>query len=99
VEGNDDTTDATDEINDPYGNSGKLIAADNPGIGIAHSAGSDNDTYELRLHFREFARLEIAGTWYRISDYFLWKYHIKFKKVAGKWINDGSAITNDNEGF
>jgi hypothetical protein len=98
VEGNDDTS-VIDEINDPYANSGKLIGLDTPGVGIAHSAGANNDTFEWRLHFREFTRLEIGGTWYRISDYFPWRIHLKFKKVSGKWVNDGSNQAKDNNGF
>jgi hypothetical protein len=98
VEGNDDTS-VIDEINDPYSNSANLIGIDTPGIGIAHNAGADNDTFEFRFHFREFTRLELQGTWYRISDYFPWRIHIRFKKVAGKWVNDGSNQAKDNNGF
>jgi hypothetical protein len=55
VEGNDDRA-TGDENNDPYANGGILRGFDSPGVGIAHSAASNGDTFEWRLHFREFTR-------------------------------------------
>ena len=98
VEGNDDRG-TGDETNDPYSSGGVLTGTDAPGVGIAHAAASNGDTFEWRLHFREFTRLEIEGTWHRISDDYLWRIHLKFKKVTGKWTNDGSNKALDNSGF
>jgi len=97
VLGNDDSS-TGDENNDPYNNS-VLKGVDRPSLGIAHSAASNGDTYEWRLHFREFTRLELEGVWHRISDDFLWRIHLKFKKDNGKWINNNSARALDNNEF
>lgn len=98
VEGNDDRG-TGDENNDPYTNGGVLSGFDRPQTAVVHSAGAEDDTYEVRFHFREFTRLEIEGTWYRISDFYLWRIHMKFRKVGGLWINDGSTTALDNSGF
>ncbi len=98
VEGNDDRS-TGEETNDPYNNSGKLTGEDNPTISALHGAGNNGDTIELRLHFREFTRLEIEGSWYRISDYYLWRIHIKMIKSGGVWINNGSNKALDNNSF
>jgi len=66
---------------------------------MTHAKGANGDTVEWRLHFIEFTRLELNGTWYRISDDFPWRLHIKMKKVAGKWTNDGSSKAKNNAGF
>ena len=100
VAGNDDAG-VGDEDNNPYSapHIGKLWGIDRPSRGIKHSEGSNGDTVEWRLHFREFARLEINGKWYLISDYFPWRVHYKLKKASGKWRNDGSSKATDNTGF
>ncbi|MFY9611422.1 MAG: hypothetical protein WAU45_22780 [Blastocatellia bacterium] len=98
VEGNDDRS-TGDENNDPYNNTGKLNGEDKPGLPALHGAGNEGHAIELRLHFREFARLEIAGSWNRISDYYLWRIHFKMRKSNGKWINNGSNKALDNTGF
>jgi Bacterial Ig-like domain (group 2) len=97
VEGNDDRS-VGDETNDPYTNT-VLTGSDRPQTGIKHSAGIDSDTYEARLQFKEFTRLEIEGTWYRISDYYLWRIHLKFVKAGGVWTNNLSDKALDNNGF
>jgi hypothetical protein len=98
VEGNDDRG-TGDETNDPYANSSKLTGSDTTNLPVAHSKGSDGNTIELRLHFREFTRLEIQGTWHRISDYYLWRIHIKLQKSSGKWVNNGTDKALNNDGF
>jgi hypothetical protein len=104
AEGNDDTTTGSnltppEEINDPYNNNQILYGRDSPRIGLTHRSGVNGNTFEVRIHFREFTRLEIAGTWYRISDFYLWRRHFKFKKNNGLWENDGSSKALDNAGF
>jgi len=98
VEGNDDRS-TGEENNDPYSNSSKLNGEDKPTISALHGVGTNGQTIELRLHFREFARLEIAGSWYRISDFYLWRVHFKWIKSSGKWVNNGSNKALDNNGF
>ena len=56
IVGNDDRT-PNEETNDPYTNGGRLTGTDSPGMGIANSAGAYGNTWERRLHFREFARV------------------------------------------
>ena len=98
VEGNDDRS-TGDETNDPYANSGVLTGSDRPTMLLRNSTGSDNDTFEVRLAFKEFTRLEIAGKWYNISDYYLWRFYAKFKRVGGVWTDNGSSGALDNAGF
>jgi hypothetical protein len=98
VEGNDDRA-TGDEHNDPYSNGGILHGFDSPGVGVAHSAAANGNTFEWRLHFREFTRVELDRTWHRISDFFPWRIHLKFRKTGGKWVNDGTNKATDNSGF
>lgn len=98
VEGNDDAL-VLNENNDPYTNNGILTDRDRPIYGIVDRAGANGDTYEAHLHFRQFTRLEIEGTWTRISDDFLWRIHLNFIKVNGFWENNGSNKALDNAGF
>jgi hypothetical protein len=98
VEGNDDRA-TGDENNDPYTNVGILTGFDSPAHGSVHKAGADGDTWEWRLNFREFTRVELAGVWHRISDFFPWRISIKFKRVAGKWVDDSTNKATDNNGF
>jgi hypothetical protein len=100
--GNDDTTtgDApTGEDNDPYSDSGTVKGTDQPGIGMPHNTGSNGDTFELRFHFIEILRVNLDTKWYRASDDFLWRMHFKYKRVSGKWIDNGSSQEFDNAGF
>ena len=84
---------------DPYSDDGLLGGWDFPQLPVAHSKGAANNEIELRLHFREFTRLEIEGTWFRISDYYLWRIHLKLRKTNGKWVNNGTTKALDNNGF
>jgi hypothetical protein len=98
VTGNDDRT-PNDETNDPYTNGGLLTGSDSPGMGIDNSAGANGDTWERRLNFREFTRVELAGTWHRCSDFFPWRIYVKFRKAGGKWVDNGTDKATDNAGF
>jgi len=105
------------EDNNPYDNTfhGKLHTQDLPKIGIRQVDGRVGDTVELRMQFRDFARLQIGGKWFVISDDFLWRLDAKLKKadeVADNmdydgdgikngvfWIDNGSNYGADNDGF
>jgi len=101
VIGNDDTTPNDPEDNDPYSspNIGQLTGSDAPSSPMRHSTGSDGDTFEVKYHFGEFARLELVNTWYRISDFVDWRAHYKVKRVNGQWTDDGSSAAADNSGW
>lgn len=104
VVGNDDTSTGTnltppEETNDPYSNNGILTGRDEPITAITDRAGVDGNTFESRLQFIEFTRLEIEGAWYRISDFYPWKFHRKLKKVNGVWLNDNSVLALNNSNF
>jgi hypothetical protein len=101
VVGNDDAGTGDPEDNDPYNNPnrGKLTGTDRPKRTLPHSVGADGDTMEWRLHFLEFTRLEIQGKWYKISDDFPWRTHIRMRKAAGKWVDNGSLKALNNDDF
>jgi len=116
VTGNDDRG-TGDEDNNPYDatNHGKVRGRDKPGPTIRHAEGAVGNTVELRLHFLEFARLELGGNWYRISTHQPWRLHAKFKKADEAvdnidynsdgdkldkvWIDNGSSTAIDNSGW
>jgi len=95
-EGNDDRA-TGDENNDPY--AAAMTSTDTPSMPADHSAGADGDTVEVRLHFREFVRLEINRRWWVISHHFPWRMHFRMRKAAGRWVDDGSDAATDNAGF
>jgi len=97
--GNDDTTTGDPENNDPYNNNGKVTSVDNVGVTMLHSTGVEDDTFERRLHFTEFLRVNLGDQWYRASDAELWRSHFKFKRDANVWRDDGSTQARDNTGF
>lgn len=116
--GNDDKG-VADEDNDPYtvgfAPIGAILAQDAPTRIILDADGAVGDTFELRLHFREFARVLLDTNWYRISNYQLWRIHHRGIKadesVDGTdydgdgnqtdvfWIDNGTTIALDNAGF
>jgi hypothetical protein len=98
VVGNDDSS-TNDETNNPYANAGVLTSRDNPADDITQGLGVNGDVFEKRTHFGEFARVELDGHWYRISAFHDWRQHLLFRKVAGRWANNGSNIAEDNAGF
>jgi hypothetical protein len=100
VIGNDDRR-TDDEDNNPYStNIGKLTGSDTVQFVMRNSTGADNDTFEVRFHFGEFARLELGTTWYYINDDFNdWRTHFKIKRVSGAWTNNGSSSAADNTGW
>ena len=96
--GNDDTH-TGDETNDPYANGGVCTATDDPLMLLAHSTGSNGDTFETRFQFHEFLRVNLDSQWYRASDFSLWRFHARFRRVSGAWTNNGSTFARDNNGF
>ncbi|MHC4475352.1 MAG: hypothetical protein ACYTEL_06895 [Planctomycetota bacterium] len=44
-----------------------------------------------------FARLNIGGTWYGISGWYLWKVHFKFKKQNESESAYGLDFNNDGD--
>ena len=100
VEGNDDTRGVQDEDSNPYerpgipgqGTTGTLRSTDRPEVPFLdvhdHSGnvpGEEGDTYRLRNQFREFVRVQLGSTWYRCSDFGLWRHHVNAKRLQGRW--------------
>ena len=77
--GNDDAG-TRDENNDPYGNGGVIRSSDRPTRSFHLQGGGAGSTYDNDTSFEEFARLEIDGTWYLISDPEPWFVHFIFNK-------------------
>jgi len=97
--GNDDTTDHDPENNDPYGNAGVVTGHDDPQMPFNNATGADGDTFEVRMQFKEFLRVNLDTTWYRASDFSLWRFHAAFRRAGGAWTNNGSSFARDNAGF
>lgn len=100
TEGNDDVS-QTLETDDPYSpaTSATLKGQDTVGRSWSGTTGQNGNTVEHRLQFQEFTRLDIVKKWYRISDMYPWRVHLKFKKVNGAWINNLSSKATDNAEF
>jgi len=90
AEGNDDAN-TNDENNNPYGGRGVITSRDHPRRAIRDGLGNNGDTLEFDLNFREFARLEYHGTWWRVSHFFPWRVTLRAIKVAGRWIDNRST--------
>lgn len=82
IVGNDDGR-TDEEDNDPYNlpNKEKLTSEDSVEEQFLNTEGNVGDIIELRIQFSEFARLELNGTWYRISDFTPWRVHMNVIKV------------------
>ena len=63
------------------------------------ATGADGDTFEVRLHFREFMRVNLGNTWFRASDFSPWRFHARFIRVAREWTDNVSDIAPNNAGF
>jgi hypothetical protein len=96
--GNDDKG-ISDEDNNPYSApyAGAVWGYDNPSRTPYNSEGNVNNTFEIRNHMCAFARLELGGTWYEISDPYLWKTHFKFKKQNESEATWGLDFNNDGD--
>jgi hypothetical protein len=96
--GNDDSN-TCDETNNPYENCFRLTSLDDPMLPMPNATGVNGDTFEVRLHFQEFLRVNLGTAWFRASDPSLWRVHMRFLKAGGVWTNNGSVIATDNAGF
>jgi outer membrane protein OmpA-like peptidoglycan-associated protein len=99
--GNDDGGVGDPEDNDPYTapDVGAVTGTDDPQMVMPHATGADGDSFEMRLHFREFMRVNLNNRWFRCSDFSLWRMHARFLRVAGAWTNNASTFAQDNAGF
>jgi hypothetical protein len=103
VEGNDDAASADEDTN-PYDQGAGTPGQGTRGTLRAHDAqsrvfrdandhsgnppGEDGDTYRIHAHFREFVRVQLGGTWYRCSEFGLWRWHMNAIRVGGMWGRD-----------
>ena len=93
VVGNDDRS-IGPEQNNPYNTTAEMSTHDEPSIPIHGFLGSQNHIFEVYWEFREFVRLDLEGTWVRISGNLTWKFDQKYKKISGdhKWEDNGSSV-------
>jgi outer membrane protein OmpA-like peptidoglycan-associated protein len=96
--GNDDSN-PFDETNDPYTDCQRVTSTDDPSILMPLTTGANGDTFEMRIQFREFLRVNLGPAWYRASDFSLWRFHPRFRRTAAGWTNDNSTFAQDNAGF
>jgi len=107
--GNDDPT-VNDNERSPYSQTpekqGVLRQTDAPDQALPHALGTNGNTFEVRLQFREFVRFFHLGKWYLISNPAdnagLWRVHLRFVKVNGKWENNATTPSDfgqNNNGF
>jgi hypothetical protein len=76
-----------------------ITSTDTPSRPYPDAVGTDGDTLEQRLQFREFARVEFNRTWWKVSAAVPWRVHYRVVKVAGRWQDNGSDAADDNAGF
>jgi hypothetical protein len=117
--GNDDRGDPVGrESNDPYRDApftATLTNFDAPLAALDSRDGAIDNIVEKRMQFIDFARLNINGNWFRISDDYDWHANFKFKKVSEQvadidynadgdkndelWIDFGSSAGLEHEGW
>ena len=68
-----------------------MLSTDAPKIIIAHAAGTDGEKLSWVLDLKEFARLELGGKWYRISDDTEWHINLRLQRANGKWVDDNTT--------
>jgi hypothetical protein len=91
--GNDDG-EVADELNkNPYdaGALGYLTDNDMPGRSVRNTEGNAGDFVRFTLLFREFTRVKIGSTWYRISPFYPWRVVFAFKKEAAQGGRSGRS--------
>ncbi len=101
AEGNDDPNMGGELM--PYqgaeGIQGVMTDVDSPKFSLQHVKGLPDSTFSLNAQFRQYARVQIAGKWFRCSDFKLSDLKFRFKKTNGKWSNDGSTFETGNGPF
>jgi len=95
--GNDDA--GTGDENNTPGSSATIQSSDRPQRGFDRRGGDVGDTYDNDTSFEEFARLEINGNWYLISDPENWGVHFKFIKTATTEAMIGRDVNGDGDQF
>ena len=95
--GNDDA--GTGDENNTPSSSGTIQSSDKPQRGFDRRGGDVGDTYDNNTSFEEFARLEINGQWYLISDPENWGVHFKFIKTATVEAMVGRDMNGDGDQF
>ena len=71
---------------------GKIGSVDAPMLTFVRLlAGQADEELSWSASFEEYVRLEIAGKWYRISNFKPWTYSAKFKKINGTMEDNGSV--------
>ncbi len=88
-----------DERNEPYLENATLSGEDIPGRTWRNNVGTDGNTAQHNIQFREFTRVLLGNTWYRCSDWCPWRIELKFKKTAGIWEDNGSSQALGNINF
>jgi hypothetical protein len=83
VIGNDDAQ--TDDEHDMPTSGGLITSNDKPTRFVKHSEGADGNKVTFNLFFREFTRLKINDSWYRISQFHLWRIDFGFLKNGPAW--------------
>lgn len=94
---------------------GIILGYDAVGRAALNNVGNVGDAVEIRFHFRSFARLEIAGKWFKISDDDPWRVHLKLRKASEAadginhngdddmndqvWTDAGSSRARNHDGF
>lgn len=81
------------------GTQGRMTSIDLPVFSLQHVRGLPDSTFSMHAQFRQYARVQIAGKWYRCSDLKLSDLVLKFKKTNGKWSDDGSSFVIGNGPF
>ncbi len=98
AEGNDDAG-TGDENNNPYG-SGVITSVDTPSRSNLLEGGNVGATYRSRLWFQEFARFELNGNWYVVSDPLNWRVDyqmIKRQVTEALWNLDANGDGDQND--
>ena len=102
VEGNDDPN--TDRERDPFGvYSGIMEDADFPEFPLKDSTASSNPNAKILsvAQFKQFARFQVGGRWYKCSaeSEGLSTLTFKLKRTNAKWVDDGSTYILGNGVF
>jgi len=98
IVGNDDGEVADEIHRNPYDAAalGYLTDNDMPGRSVSNTEGNAGDFVRFTLLFREFTRVKIGLTWYRISPFYPWRVVFAFKKEASQgtsyWTMDSGSI-------